>query len=86
MRRFHAAMCGMEGYRTRFLIYLSAAFVPFLVIALIANVHFLNTHLADTAEIVCGVARQAENQLSSIYDTTAGLAQNVLPYGCVGPA
>ena len=77
MRRFHAAMRGMEGYRTRFLIYLSAAFVPFLVIALIANVHFLNTHLADTAEIVCGVARQAENQLSSIYDTTAGLAQNV---------
>lgn len=76
-RAARAARFVTPHHRTRFLFYITAVFVPFLVITLLINVRFLNTHAADTAEIVQGVSAQASSRLSALYRTSESLAQHI---------
>ncbi|MGN0801190.1 MAG: sensor histidine kinase [Candidatus Faecivicinus sp.] len=77
MKSLKSIFRSTHEYRSRFLGYLMLGLTPFLLIALFMNLHFLQSRLADLAEITHGVSTQACSQLSSLYSMSTNLAQNV---------
>ena len=67
----------IRSNRKQFLKYITLAFLPFIVVSIIVNFRFLKTQADHTVSIVNDVSLQASSQLSSLYKTSAGIAQNI---------
>lgn len=70
-----------KGYRARFVGYLMLGLIPFLVLTLGINLHFVRQRIEDSVQIAWGLSRQACSQLDSLYDMAGTLATNA----CVHP-